>query len=440
MFPLPRPARSILVTLLLAAGTIVPTLYVFAFVWRVGQSGHVREVEAALGQALGLHVSLESVRHPKPETDEFTGVVLRREEAAGGTRLIELARADRLTLTRDAGRQVIRAEGLRLRGESPAEMADQCLAAARRLVEQGRAELVASEAQVELIRDGERITLTVYDLAAVASSKRDEFELSSSYRVGPARSAGRCELRLAQKAASGPARTTLSVQTMEGDLPVTVLGPLVDAARWFGPDARMQGEIRASWGPREPETIAFQGELDRVSLSHLVEDHFPGRRLRGTARLVVDSAVWSDLPGAQGRGWSQARGQIEAGPGSIGRDLLAALVDALGFRTSGLGDLDADDVPFQGLGLAFALNSGGELTLTGALGKAHADDVVISAGDADGPLVRQPEGTASVRGLWKALLLWDADVLVPATAESRVLRHLPLPRTLSEPQRSMPAN
>ena len=442
MFPLPRPARSIAVTLLLAITTIVPTIGVFAYIWKVNQPGHLREVETALGRLLGLHVTVSAVRHPKPDTDEFTGVILRREQASGGSRLVELVRVDRLTLEREKDRLIVRADGLQLHGDNPGEIADEWLALTRPLAKDGRLELIAPEVRIHFQGADRATTMTVHDVAAVAEFKGADFDLSTSYRHGSSVEAGgsRCELRLAQHGSGALPRTELSIQTMEGDLPISVLAPLVDGEKWFGPNARMRGELRAIWGPRAPETLEFQGEIRAVSLQQLVEQHFPGRRLRGQARLQIESAVWSDLPGTQGRGWAQAQGQIEAGAGSIGPELLAGLVDELNFRPIMPVSSNTEVVAFQTLGLGFALNADGELRLSGGLGNTQSEDVVITAGNPESPLVRQPEGTASVRGLWKVLLPWDDDVLVPATAESRVLRHLPLPQFLTQPQRSIPAN
>ena len=443
MFPLPRPARSIAVTLLLVLLTVVPTFGGLAFIWKVKQPGHLRDMETELGQALGLHATLTSVRHPRPGTDEFTGVILRREQSTGGSRLVELVRADRLTVEREKDRVIMRAEGLQLQGENPGEVADEWLALSRSLAGKGRAELIAPKVLVKF-RGGDRESeLSVHDLAAVASSKGLDFELSTSYRFGASDQEGsRCELRLAQRGSAGQPRTELSFQTMDGDLPISVLGPLLDGAAWFGPEARIRGELTAFWGPRTPETLEFEGEISKVSLQQLVERHFPGRRLRGLARLQIESAVWSDLPGTQGRGWTSAQGQIQTGAGSIGPEFVAGLLDELRFRparTMNNSD-EIDMVAFESLGLGFSLNHQGELRLSGGLGGSHAEDVVLTGGQPEAPLLRQPEGVASVRGLWKTLLPWDDDVLVPATVESHVLRHLPLPQLLSQPQRSLPAN
>ena len=440
MFPLPKPARSIVLTGLLALLTLVPTVCVLVFIARVKHPGHLREVETELGRELGLHVTLTGVKHVRPETDELTGLVLRREESSGGTRLVEIARADRLLTTREAGRIIIRAEGLVLRGEHPAELADSWLALTRRLAASGKVELLAPAARIDLRRDGEDISQTVEEFAAVAGSRGKAFELSTSYRVGGSEIPSRCEIRLTQNAAETQPRTDLSIQTMEGDLPISALASLIDAEKWFGSQARLRGEVKASWGPRTPETLEFQGEIRQVSLQQLLEQHFPGRRLRGTAQIQVEKAVWSDLPGTQGRGWSLVKGQIESGTGWIGRELLAALVDSLGFRLARPDLPGSEDLTYQRLGLGFALNDQGELTLVGAAGGENSPDTVLASLEAAEPIVLQPEGTASVRGLWKALLPWDTDVLVPATSQSHVLRYLPMPQYLTQPQRSMPAN
>ena len=66
MFPLTRPVRQMLATLVLFGLTVVPTGLVAAYAWRINRPGHVRDVEIELGRQLGLQVTLDAVRYPKP--------------------------------------------------------------------------------------------------------------------------------------------------------------------------------------------------------------------------------------------------------------------------------------------------------------------------------------------------------------------------------------
>ena len=91
-------------------------------------------------------------------------------------------------------------------------------------------------------------------------------------------------------------------------------------------------------------------------------------------------------------------------------------------------DRRAADMAFVGLGLTFAMTPNGELQLGGALGTEFPPGAVMADADHYAPLASAPEGAANVSGLIRTLFPTaqaDAQVLVPDTAESRILRYLP---------------
>ena len=93
MFPLTRPVRQSLATGALLMFTVLPTALVAMYAWRINRPGHIRDVEIELGRQLGLQVTLEAVRYPKPGEVVYQGIVLRQEEPRGKG-LTEIARAD----------------------------------------------------------------------------------------------------------------------------------------------------------------------------------------------------------------------------------------------------------------------------------------------------------------------------------------------------------
>src|SRR5947209_4810925 len=99
MFPVTRPMRQTLATLLLFALTVLPTGFVAAIGWRINRPGHVRDVEVELGRQLGLQVTLDEVRYPRPGDVVYRGIVLRQEEPRGKG-LAEIVRADLVRLQR----------------------------------------------------------------------------------------------------------------------------------------------------------------------------------------------------------------------------------------------------------------------------------------------------------------------------------------------------
>src|ERR1700679_721943 len=118
MFPLTRPVRQTLATVILIGLTVVPTGLVAAFAWRINRPGHVRDVEIDLGRQLGLQVTLEGVRYPKPGEVVYQGIVLRQEEPRGKG-LVEIARADLARLQRTDRELTLHLENPRLCTESP---------------------------------------------------------------------------------------------------------------------------------------------------------------------------------------------------------------------------------------------------------------------------------------------------------------------------------
>ncbi len=64
MFPLARPYRQILTTVLLVVTTVLPTVYVLVTAWKINRPGHLRDVEVEMSRKLGLQVSLDGILYP----------------------------------------------------------------------------------------------------------------------------------------------------------------------------------------------------------------------------------------------------------------------------------------------------------------------------------------------------------------------------------------
>ena len=91
-------------------------------------------------------------------------------------------------------------------------------------------------------------------------------------------------------------------------------------------------------------------------------------------------------------------------------------------------DARKPEVDFRSLGLSFAMQSNGEIQITGALGVEFPPDAVIAG--ASTAILSAPQGTANVHGLIKTLFPASENnpgVMIPLTAESQVLLSLPLP-------------
>src|SRR4051794_35369065 len=112
MFPLNRLNRQAAATIALVVLTVLPTAYVAQTAWRISRPGHRHDVEAEIGRVLGLQVTLDAVRYPRPGEVVYQGVVLRQEEPRRKG-LTEVARADVLRLKRGDRELTLEAEGLR---------------------------------------------------------------------------------------------------------------------------------------------------------------------------------------------------------------------------------------------------------------------------------------------------------------------------------------
>lgn len=433
MLTLTRPYRQGLATLFLLVTSVVPTVIVTANVWRIARPGHVRDQEVEISRAIGLRVSLDAVRYPRPGQVVYTGVVVRRDERDRGD-LAEVVRAEEILIRRVGGESILGAKGLELRGDSPSHALRRLQSTLPRLG-LGAGEKVSFSADSCRVSLGDGIApIETRDLAGSWEVVNRQPTFHASYRVPSASEsapATRCELTFVPHVSGGPVGTTLVIKTMEGPpLDARVLQVFFDSGAWLGQDAKVWGTIRLTESNAREWSGEFEGELIDLDLETLVAERFPGQRLHGKARLVVRSARWSERPG-QGFGWSSAEGELSCGRGSIGVELLRSLASQMRFRLAPkYQQLDSRlvEVGFRSLGLGFRLESDGQIKLAGGCGKDFAPDVVLVGSNQLTPLAYAPSGVANVRGLLKTLFPGGGESLVPVTAESQVLqRYLPLP-------------
>ena len=436
MFPVTRPYRQALATVAVVVLTVAPTVYVGLTAWRINRPAHRREVEAEIGRRLGLQVGLEAVRYPRPGEVVYRGVVLRQEEPRRKG-VTEVARADLVRLRRGDRELILETEGLRLRGESPRLVMAEVGALLQRSGEAPPYERVGLSAPTcELDLGAGVAPFRLREVVGDFVADRGAPTVRASYRVVSEGSGTRCELTMTRDRKAAPVRTTLAFKTMEGlPLPARVLDPFFDAAGWLGPEAKVDGALTLRQEGAKDWEADFQGSLLDLDLGELVGRRFPNHRLRGRARVAVASARWGDRPG-QGYGWVEARGELSAGPGTIGLGLLQALRTEMQFRPSPkvarIASAGQVDLEFRALAFRFAMTPDGEIRLGGGLGNEFADDVVM-VGPTD-PLAHAPQGAANVRGLIKTLFPVteiNHGVMVPLTEKSRLLLCLPVPPDLA---------
>jgi hypothetical protein len=430
MFPLTRPFRQGVATTILVLATVVPTAFVALYAWRINRPGHIRDVEIELGHKLGMQVSLDAVRYPRPGEVEYLGIVLWSQEPQGKG-LVEIARARALRLVRIDRELTLHAEDLKLSAGSPRQALAQVGSILQRAGELtfDRINLAVPSCAVELGQ--ESLSFSVSDLAGEFVADRAQPTLRLAYRLA----ATRCELTLSRDRAADPVRTSLAFKTLEGSpLPARVLDVFFETRDWLGPRAKLDGALTLTQSGSGEWEGEYRGSLIEVDLGTLVGKQFPRHQLSGLARVSFQQAQWGDRP-HQGSGWIQAKGELVAGQGTIGLDLLASLAREMKFRLSPRvtrTDPRTIELDFRALGIEFDLRPSGEIHLSGALGSEFSPDTVLVGPTA--PLAFAPSGTAGVHGLIKTLFpVADSapGVLVPLTSESRVLLCLPVPAQAS---------
>jgi hypothetical protein len=430
MFPITRPVRQTIATFVLVAATIAPTGYVALVAWRINRPGHVRDVEIELGRHLGLQVMLQKVRYPRPGAVIYEGLVLRQDEPQGKS-LAEVFRADGARVEWVDHELVLQLENPRAHSESPRTALDRLGSVLQRSgsIPFSKINLTAPTCQIDFGEAGRAFRLT--DFAGEFQADPTTPSCRFAYRF-PGEGAGtRCEATLTRDRRTDPPQTVLEFRTVEGmPLPARVLDCFIDSRDWLGDDAKVEGTVTLRRTGSQDWEAHFQGDLHDVSLSHLVGKRFPRHLLTGRAHLAFEHARWAPRP-HQGMGWVAIKGELSAGPGTIGTELLAALAREMKFRRSPrLASVGArrTEVDFRALGLCFCIEPSGEIQIKGGLGAEFAPDAVLAG--ATTPLLWAPAGAANVHGLIKALFPSppeNFDLLVPLTAESQVLLSLPLP-------------
>ena len=435
MLSLSRPHRQVLFTIGIVAATMVPTALVAVAAWTINRPGHLRDVEAELGLRLGLKVTLEGVRYPRPGMVVYEGAVLWQTEARRDDQLVRVAQVDRLEVREDGRRLVLRAEGLSLAAESPRRGMEQV----GELLSRAGGEswdLVALSAETCGVDLGDGIAFELRDLAGSYREENGGPRIESSYRlVTPEKTPNRCELVLERDRSGDEPRTLLSLRTVEGlPLPARVLEPFFSTEDWLGPDARVQGDLQLARVGAGDWSASFSGELIDVALEALVGRRVPIHTLSGPARLVVDQAEWGPDPSGPGSKWRSVSGELTAGPGAISPGLLLAFQNEMHFRLANddrfaVRQVSSDEptMPFQGLGVRFEIQPDGVIQLDGALGDAYEPGAVLIEPDRFETILRAPSTPADLIGFRRTLGPIDPSdaILVPADPNQKFLDYLP---------------
>ena len=307
MFPVTRPLRQTISTILLLVATVFPTAIVATIAWRINQPGHVRDVEVELGRNLGVQVSLASVGYPGPGEIVYRGMVVRGQEPRGKG-FAEIGRADSVRLSRADHELTVLLENPVLHAESPAlglARLDQFIQRSASL----QFERVSLNAPMCQIVGRDDLHFTFKDVAGEFLSDTSAPTLNLAYEVPGSGKSSRCELILTRDRRREPFETSLTLKTVEGSpLPARLLNVLFDAEGWLGSDAKVLGTLNLRQVGSTDWKADFQGEVLDLDLARLVERRLPSAPVDRTGACVVfEKATWGQRPGGQGLAGSRSR-------------------------------------------------------------------------------------------------------------------------------------
>ena len=239
-----------------------------------------------------------------------------------------------------------------------------------------------------------------------------------------------------------PFETSLTFKTVEGSpLPARMLNVFFDADDWLGAEAKVVGnaQLAAGWIDRLESRLSRRDARRRPGPAGRPAVPSPPADGKGSHR-VREGCVGPATVAGKGRAGSRSRASSSAGQGSIGLDLFEALAREMKFRPSArrshTSTLARPEVEFRSLGLSFAMQSNGEIQITGALGsrvspgrRSRGREHAAALRAAGHGQRAQPDQDAVPRPAN------NSGVMIPLTTESQVLLSLPLPAGADLPGR-----
>lgn len=387
---------------------LVPTMSVVGWAIWLGRPEYRQMVANRLSQRLGFTVTLARVSTPHPELTLLEGVELADPET---------------------GRRLARARLVEVNGSGAAttvaisqpELDFSDWACWRGLVERelrqprgtgGQLQVTASELTLHM-GHGEQ---TLTDLQCQVDTNPQGSQATCSFRLAGHQMPEPALVRIQRNRQTTPPSVGFEVQTGQAMLSAGLLSAVWPAASRLGEYCRFRGTLRAS------ETAAgwdgeLVGELVDVDLNELVSTHFP-HKLNGRANLVLERLQFSAGQVAA------ASGTITAGPGLVGKSLVKAAIDGLGFVPAGEFKTLGNAVPYEQLAAAFSVDQHG-LAIRGKCDEPAAGTLLR---DRTGPLVLEPQRASQPMVNLLRVLIPYQEIQVPFSRElSSLLPIFPAP-------------
>ena len=383
----------------------LPTAGVVAWATWLNLPAHVSGASAQLGRELQAPVSVQAASYPQPGLAQYDQVVVSHPETRQ-----PLLRAARVEVGSNGTSQVL----IVTQPELDA-------AALPRLLKLIEARLQATPTEVRI--HAAELTLrwpdrneTLTDLVATLGTLEGEPSAALQFRVQGQEMPQAARVRLFRRA-DEPAATGFQIDTGDTPLPAWLAVPIAPWLEQWGEQVAWRGQIVA-----EETSAGWQGELSGVlsgvQINRLMAGRFP-HRFDGLANVHLERARFS-----QGR-LESATGTFVAGPGFIGKSLVAAAVGTLDMTYGDPATVPEALLPYDQLAFAFSMDSRG-LQLRGHCDSGPEGAIAVDRGQlllGQSARDRQP-----VSALIRALLS-PSEPQVPASRQSAwLLQFLPLPQ------------
>jgi len=367
--------------------------------------------ERALGELLGLEVSIGGIASPRPGVMLYTSVDIfdpETHQKLAHVRLVETWRESGLVTLR-ASQPELNEPGFHALWKWLTEDLRKQAPGAPRI------HLDADELLLKL----PGIVQTIHELRARLEASEAGPQAKLTFRLPGAEMPRPAELTISRNRRTKPPLFRVDLTTSDSALPAGLLSPAWPAIERLGSRATLRGSFWAehSAGGWRGEA---SGDLEEIDLASLVNEQFP-HHLSGTATLRLTAAHFD-----QGR-LAMASGSLAAGPGAISRSLVSGAESSLHCVSPFAASKNFGKQPsYEKLALEFVIDGRG-LAIQGCEG---ANRTVLFDGAGNALLQEPAEQLQPVTNLVR-LLVPQSEVLVPASQETNQLtQFLPVPAVI----------
>lgn len=427
MFQLPEnfrlhdATRRRLCLVLFAGLCLAPTAGVLA--WGVSRMlpTHVRSEADRLSGQLGLKVALDGVRHPQPGVVVYEGLqVLAPESGRAIVRVPRLTATWRSTDRKAASSAVLELalEGAEIDAAGLARLGDLALRGLRQEAPWADLEVRVAAPEARLAAASGPWALT--EVAGFLQPVKDGSHGQIAFRIAGIDTEKPISIRVAQDRSKSPSKAGLELSTGGGVLPCSLLATAIPGIERLGRQSGFRGSLWMNESGGHRQYSMGGADLVRVDLESAIGDRV-GHTLTGTAQVRVDLARIAD-----GR-LEEASGSVIAGPGTVGRGLLAAAVECLGMRRGVEPPGMVHVVPYEQLAFALERIDSQGIRVRGTCPVPGPGSIMV---DTNNRLLAEPDpnGPTPPVGALVRMLVPAGPADVPATRQAdELMRVLPLP-------------